>query len=335
MKIFKILRTIFLIGIVAWAINNLRPHLNDFSKLWDLRNSVHYWWLGMAIFSQLFQYVGDGWLSQLLLRIINIHIKMKDTFRIAALNVFAAHLLPIGEAGGVAAAYHFYRKLGVTPENFIFTSICWGASTYILLFFLFVIPLFFLPNLKIPMGTQVITLTALVTALVFLAFWFRKPIFRKLQKLLGKQSWFKHVEDFVKNRHGYQKLVIEQPGLVFKSFLAGLIYYASNIATLVFSFLTFGEFPSIALATFAYSVSLLLGRLTLAPAGIGATEATLILMFLSAGIDGNKVITAVLLYRFISFWLPIPGGAFSYYSLRKELGEKVVNKDIEKALHLG
>lgn len=85
--------------------------MNDFNKLWQLKDTLDYRWIAAAFFSQIFQYVGDGWFSQLLQS--DIKVKIKDSLRIASLNVFAAHILPVGEAGGLAATDHFYRKLGV------------------------------------------------------------------------------------------------------------------------------------------------------------------------------------------------------------------------------
>jgi len=325
-KFFKVLRYVLLAFIMGLAIYHLMPHFKDFSKLWELKNNINLFWILAALISQVFQYVGDGWLSQILFKIMGLHMKMKDTIRIASLNVFAAHLLPVGEAGGVAAAYHFYRKLGVTPEKFIFLTVCWTAITHIVLFLLLFVPIFFLPALPIRIDVKLSYVIAAGLLMALTAFLSRRIIFRKLEKIFGKYHWFQHLASFLKNREKYIKLLKKHPGRVLMAFLASLIYYASNIATLSFSFLCFGTLPHLSLLVFAYAASLLSGRITLAPAGIGATEASLILIFIGAGIDTQIYLGAILVYRLISFWLPIPAGFLSFYSLKNGTSHKNILK---------
>jgi len=329
-KFFKILQYLLILAIVVFAISRIAPHINDFSKLWALKDTIDYRWIGAALFSQVFQYVGDGWFSQLLLKVADIKVRLKDSLRIASLNVFAAHILPVGEAGGLAAAYHFYRKLGVDTEKFIFLSICWTGITHILLILLFIIPSFFLPGLTAVINTSIIFISIFIASLVVLTVYLiRHHVFRKLEKHLGEYKWAKPFFTFARNRRIYLQRLKDHPWLITGSILASLIYYASNIATLVFSFLAFGILPPMTVIVFAYAASLLFSKITLAPAGIGAAEASLILIFLEAGIDPTIALGATLLYRFISFWLPIPAGFFAFYSLKKESKDNVDMKVLE------
>lgn len=319
MKPIKILQYTILAGIVILALLRLAPYFNDFSKLWELKDQLNSWWIAAAIFSQIFQYVGDGWFSQLLLQVAQIKVSIKDSFRIASLNVFAAHLLPLGEAGGLATAYHFYRKLGVDPEKFIFLAFCWTAIIHIILLVLFILPIPFLQELPIAINSSIIIISVTIGILIIIsAYLTRKQLIKKLEKLLGKYSWAKPFFTFFRNLRTYKKMMTDHPWLMFFSLIACFIYYASNIATLIFSFLAFGILPSIPLIVFAYSAALIFSKITLAPAGIGATEATLILIFLEAHVDPNLTVAAVIVYRLISFWLPIPAGMFSFYTLRKD-----------------
>ena len=322
---FKILRYAILVGIIVLAISRLAPHFSDFNQIWDLKDKINYGWIFAALFAQVFQYIGDGWLSQLLLQIVGIHMNMKDTFRIASINVFAAQLLPVGEAGGLAAAYHFYKKLGVHPEKFIFLAICWTGITHVLLILLFIVPTFFLPELPIAaLNTSLIIITfAVIAVIIAIIYLFRKKLFHKMEKWLGKYNWAKPFFTFIRNRKIYGKLLKSHPWLLFLGLLASLIYYAANIATLSFSFLAFGIMPSLSLIIFTYAASLIFSKITLAPAGIGASEATLILIFLAAHVDPKITIGAVIIYRLITFWLPIPAGSYSYYSLKKETNKKI------------
>lgn len=327
MKTVKILRYLILIALVVFAVSRLAPHLNDFYKIIELKNQINYFWLTLAVFSQFFQYFGDGWLSQILLGMVHLKFNIKDTFRIASLNVFAAHILPVGEVGGLATAYHFYSKLGVDAEKFIFLSVAWTLITQISLLALFLAPIFFIPNLPISINTSVIIISLLIAALVIASIYVsRHHLFNKIKKFLGKYEWAKPLFTFIHNRGLYKELFFKHPFQIILSLLACLLYYASNIATLAFSFLVFNTLPAISIIIFAYTASLIFSKITLAPAGIGATEATLILIFLEANYDPKITLAAVVIYRLISFWLPIPAGFFSFYSLKKEAERREKNK---------
>ncbi len=322
-KALKPFQYIILVAFILLAISKLIPHIGEFSQLALLKDSLRYGWLFLAVLAQISQYIGDGWLAKALTKIIGIELSIKDTFRIGALNVFAAHLLPVGEAGGIVASYHFYRKLGVSSENFIFLIVCWTFITYFLLGVLTIIPIFFLPELPISINSSVLTITLLISAIIIGGIYIgRKKIVEKLEKILGNYKWAKPVFEFIKNRKGYWKEFFKKPKIAGQALFACFLYYASNIATLAFSFMAFGMTPSLWLIIFAFAASTLFSKLTLAPAGLGASEATLILIFLEANIDPKISFAAIILYRLISFWLPIPGGFLAYYSLQKDLKRK-------------
>ena len=51
--------------------------------------------------------------------------------------------------------------------------------------------------------------------------------------------------------------------------------------------------------------------------GVGAVDAGMIGAFVLFGIDESVVFPAVLTYRVIAFWLPIPPGIVAFIQLRK------------------
>ena len=55
--------------------------------------------------------------------------------------------------------------------------------------------------------------------------------------------------------------------------------------------------------------------------GVGAVDAGMIGAFSIFGIDDSVVFPAVLTYRVIAFWLPIPPGIVAFIQLRKTVAE--------------
>ena len=54
----------------------------------------------------------------------------------------------------------------------------------------------------------------------------------------------------------------------------------------------------------------------LAPAGVGAVDAGMIGAFVLFGLPEDTVFPAILIFRLISFWMPIPPGVVAFFQLR-------------------
>ncbi len=316
----RYLRYLLILALLALALWHLWPYFDDLKGIIKLKDNLNYIWLAMSVLALAGQYYGDGWLSQILLRVVGQRINVKDTLKIASIDVFAAHLLPIGEAGVIATAAYFYRRLGVSNQGIIFLTIAWGTITNIILILFLIISALFLPHLP-NFHLQVSELALILIGLLILAspiFVLKKNFFWQIiQNRFSKYKLFKEILIFFKNLRSHKEAIFKNKKLIFKAFLAAFIYYAANIASLYFSFLAFGKPPPIALVTFTYLISLIAAFITLAPAGIGATESTMIISFLQFNVEPSLTIASVLLFRLFSFWLPIPIGAFAYFSMKK------------------
>jgi uncharacterized protein (TIRG00374 family) len=59
---------------------------------------------------------------------------------------------------------------------------------------------------------------------------------------------------------------------------------------------------------FVYFTGTTLGSIIPTPGGLGAMEAALTAGLTAAGVPGAVAVSAVLLYRLLTFWLPVPVG---------------------------
>jgi uncharacterized protein (TIRG00374 family) len=97
-----------------------------------------------------------------------------------------------------------------------------------------------------------------------------------------------------------------------------------NIAfslTLIMSVWAFNGGGSVAAIALVYLAGSTLGQAAPTPGGVGAVEAVMTAGLVATGIDGGIALSAVLLYRLLTFWLPtIPGWfAFQYLTKRDAL----------------
>jgi uncharacterized protein (TIRG00374 family) len=94
-------------------------------------------------------------------------------------------------------------------------------------------------------------------------------------------------------------------------------FWAANIGVLWACFHAFGESVPKAVLVQGFFVGMTANLLPFFPGGVGSVDAGLIGAFLAFGLPSSTVFVAVLTYRVIAFWLPIPPGIVAYFQLRR------------------
>jgi uncharacterized protein (TIRG00374 family) len=94
-------------------------------------------------------------------------------------------------------------------------------------------------------------------------------------------------------------------------------FWAMNILILWASFKAYGESPPIGVVVQGFFVGMAANLLPSPAGGVGSVDAGMIASFLLFGVPGEVVFPAVLTYRVLAFWLPIPPGVVAYFQLRR------------------
>jgi uncharacterized protein (TIRG00374 family) len=96
-------------------------------------------------------------------------------------------------------------------------------------------------------------------------------------------------------------------------------FWAANIGILWASFQAFGVEVPLAVVVQGFFLGMVANLIPLAPAGVGAVDAGMIGAFVLFGIPEETVFPAILVYRLVAFWLPIPPGIVAFFQLRKRV----------------
>jgi glycosyltransferase 2 family protein len=80
----------------------------------------------------------------------------------------------------------------------------------------------------------------------------------------------------------------------------------------------FGASPPLAHVVATYLVATVVGTVSPTPGGVGAFEATVAAGLTGLGVQASAAVPAVLAFRLLTFWLPIPVGAVLFGVLRHE-----------------
>jgi uncharacterized protein (TIRG00374 family) len=98
-------------------------------------------------------------------------------------------------------------------------------------------------------------------------------------------------------------------------------FWAANIGILWASFHAFGVHVPLAVVVQGFFLGMVANLFPLAPAGVGAVDAGMIGAFVLFGLPEDTIFPAILIYRLIAFWMPIPFGAVAFFQLRTKVGE--------------
>ncbi len=111
--------------------------------------------------------------------------------------------------------------------------------------------------------------------------------------------------------------VLQHPRKLGQLLGGALLLDMSFVAALVCATRAFGSEAPIAAVAVVYFAGAIIGSAVPTPGGLGGIEAALSAGLIAIGLDGGTAVSAVLLYRLATYWLPIPFGWYSLNRLQK------------------
>lgn len=303
----KILKFLLFAAIIAFAFYHLRDRFKDIVGLKDLIKNVNYFWLGVAVIGELGGWLFDGLLSQFLVKITGKTVRLIDSFRIAIINVFAAQILPVGQAGATIMAISFYKKMGVKNHALVFLTVFWAVLTSLALLIIFLISWFFLPLHPRFFPKMHYWLWLFVPPMIWIIYKFVIPY---IEKRFGKLN-------LREGLIGNSKKISQNPGAFAICIFSSLGYYISLSLVLYGSLHAFGSTITLPVAIFALTAAQVVKALSLIPGGLGAVESILLLLLTDFRIPFPIVFAGTMLYRVIDFWIPLVTGSIFYFILTR------------------
>jgi uncharacterized membrane protein YbhN (UPF0104 family) len=115
--------------------------------------------------------------------------------------------------------------------------------------------------------------------------------------------------------------VAQDPRKLIEGLSGALLLSLAYIACLAACVAAFGGSVPIAKIGVVYLTGSALGSIIPTPGGLGAVEAALTAGLTAAGVPGGIAVSAVLLFRLLTFWLPVPLGwaSLSYLERKHDL----------------
>lgn len=329
-------RTFIFILILGIIIYVLVPKLLGVRQAIGLLKNMNLFWLIGALIIEFLFYFGMAVLLRVILDVLNQKLKFWDLLRLSYLSNFAMHLLPLAFVGTGIVNYYFLKLKGLTSGQAIITIVLRNTFTYIAMAVLLVISIIYLPTHAELSRLQ----TYIVVGLIGFAIWlllymiylyYNKDIFyRRANQLANFLNWFswrirkKSLSSQEKTKiivddiyEGFRLLDQKRSAIPYAIF-GGLLNWLGDIICLGLVLLAFGYQVHIGVLIFAYVISQILGIASWIPGGLGIVEGSLGLILIGFGAPAEITWMGVLVFRLLSFWLPIPVGMYSFYSLSQE-----------------
>jgi putative heme transporter len=257
-----------------------------------------------------------------------IHLEWNESYQITMAGLAATRLFSAGGAGGIILTYWALRKAGMERRQ----SICRMVAFLILLYSIYMLALVIFGIL---LRTGVLSGEAPLSGTIIPAALAGAVIVIVLLMALLPDDFERRIERHTSGRFGaIAKRLATAPATLAQgtrtaiAFLrhpsSGAIavggaigFWAANIGILWASFHAFDVSVPLGVVVQGFFLGMVANLFPFAPAGVGAVDAGMIGAFVLFGLPDDAVFPAVLTYRVIAFWLPIPPGIVAFFQLRK------------------
>lgn len=257
-----------------------------------------------------------------------IHLRWNESYQITLAGLAATRLFSAGGAGGILLTYWALRKAGMERRE----SVCRMVAFLVVLYSVYLVALIVfgvllrvgalsgeapLSGTVIPAALAALTLV-LGLLIALLPNDFERRIERHTSGRFGKLAR-RLATAPATFAQGTRTAIafVRHPSAGVLAFGGAIGFWGANIAILWASFHAFDVSVPLGVVIQGFFLGTLANLFPFAPGGVGAVDAGLIGAFVLFGVPSDAVFPAVLTYRVIAFWLPIPPGIVAFFQLRK------------------
>lgn len=262
--------------------------------------------------------------------IVHRRLDVRASFQITMAGFVATILFSAAGAGGVALTYWALRKAGMERRRaatrmVAFMVLLYSVYALSLMVFGVLLSTHVLPGPAPVAGTIV---PAAIAAVLFVIFGLISLIpadaERRIRSLGSRGARWQRVAGTLTRvpatlATGVRAAIafVRHPKRSAGALLGALGWWAGNIGVLWASFQAFGVHVPFGVVVQGYFLGMVANLAPSPAAGVGTVDAGLIGAFVLFGIPADTVFPAILVFRAVGFWLPIPVGVYAYIQLRR------------------
>ena len=301
-------RTLLTIAAASAAFYIVLPELAKVGSSWHALQSANWLWLPVVIACSMATYLAS---AIGMLGTVSVRLPFWPTTLTQGASSFINRVSP-ANVGGMALNVRFLQKAGVEPTAGV-TAVGVNAFAGFLVHGALLVIFFVSAGrglghaFKIPSSSKLLLILAVVAAVVGMVMATRPGRRFAARKLLPG----------VRTSLANLRQVAQSPVKLALLFGGSVLVTLAYIAGLAASVQAFGGGAGFAALGAVYLVSAALAAASPTPGGVGAIEAALITGLTGIGVSSGAAVSAVLLYRLATYWLPVLPGWLSLRQLQR------------------
>jgi uncharacterized protein (TIRG00374 family) len=347
----RLAKTLLIVGVLVAAIYILLPKIVGLDDALGTLTKGNWAWITVALAFNVLAFAAYVALFRGVVGENVLHLNWRESYQITMAGLAATRLFSAGGAGGIVLTYWALRKAGMERAQ----AACRMVAFLVLLYAVYMLSLVIdgiLLRTQVLNGRNDFELTTIPAAiagaviLIFLAIALLPEDFQRRMASFSRGKRFgvliRRLATLPATLASGTRTAIDyvrhpkRGGLA----LAGAIgFWAANVGILWASFHAFDVQVPLGIVIQGFFIGMVANLFPFAPGGVGAVDAGMIGTFALFGLPGNEVFAAVLTYRLIAFWLPIPPGIVAFLQLRKTVARwqeqralEPVNSDLAESL---
>jgi uncharacterized protein (TIRG00374 family) len=324
----RLIQTMVAVVLLFVAIYVLVPRLFDLQDAIAKIGHGDPLWIGVGVVCCVLMFAAYTALFRGVVGEKVIHLEWSESYQITMAGLAATRLFSAGGAGGILLTYWALRKAGMERRQ----SVCRMVAFLVVLYSVYMLALVVFGILlrthvlsgEAPLSGTVIPAALAAGAIVigllitFVPDDFERRIDRHTSGRFGKIARrLATVPATFAQGTRTAITFVRNPRSGALAFGGAIGFWAANIAILWASFHAFDVHIPLGVVIQGFFLGMLANLIPFAPGGVGAVDAGMIGAFVLFGLPSAEVFAAVLTYRVIAFWLPIPPGVVAFFQLRK------------------
>jgi uncharacterized membrane protein YbhN (UPF0104 family) len=325
----RIVQTLVLVVVLLIGIYFLFPKLVGLGSALDRLGEADPLWIAVAIGFSVLAYATYIALFKAVVGGNALRLDWPETYEINLAGLAATRLFSAGGAGGIALTYWALRKAGMKRRDSARRMVAFLALQYAFYpIALIIFGVLLRTGVVSGKGSLELTIIPAGVAGALLGI--------GLLVMLVPYDLERRLLPFIHGEKGRQILrtaakvpatlgegarfafhLFTHPSTGGLAVLGAAGYWTASIGVLWASFHAFGVHVPLAVVIQGFFLGMVANLFPLAPAGVGAVDAGMIGAFVLFGIPEETVFPAILVFRMVAFWMPIPPGIVAFFQLRK------------------
>lgn len=308
----------WLVGLaILAAVVAIALHFSEAAQFARLLEQVQPTWLAAAFALQAGTYFAQGQIWRSVVRSAGMTLPLGAAYQLSLVKLLVDQALPSSGVSGSVVVADALKRRGVA-QDVAMAGIVVSSATYLLAYVVAlgtgIVLMEAEERARVPIVAVgvIFIVAASVVAALEIAFSGRRLQWRgrrltawigRLLELLGRA----------------RPALTHSPRLLGAATLLQLVIVALDCLTLWTLLRALGAAPALAAVFASFMISTLLRTISIVPGGLGTFEAVLVLTLSDAGIGVPVALSATLLFRGLTFWLPMLPGVVLARSVRRRI----------------